>query len=218
MKIRFALLPLALVSAMAFAKDSSNAALDKVLVSEEGMTLVADGLYMEKTASGASYVAINSAGRESLRGIVQSDLDAQRTRLTAKGRADTGAGIVASLERVLDRLNAEMQGKVSQTSYCPSGAQIYARALSSGGTAASGYAVNALDFSPATPTSNLAEASTDNIYNSQTTVGLTPANASANESASCYAYGYASVTCPGETSPRATAYATSWRRAPICLY
>jgi hypothetical protein len=202
---------------MAFAKDSSNAALDKVLVSEEGMTLVADGLYMEKTASGASYVATNNAGRESLRGIVQNDLDTQRARLTAKGRADTGAGIVASLERVLERFDAELQGKVSQTAYCPGGAQIYARALSNSGTSASGYAVNALDFSPATPTTNRAEASTDNVYNAQTTIGMTPANASANEPGSCWAYGYASVTCVGETTPRATAYAYSSGRSPSCL-
>ncbi|MEO6690619.1 MAG: hypothetical protein ABIS07_14985 [Dokdonella sp.] len=232
MNLRLSLLTLALVSGGALAQDTATRTLDQVLTQDEGMSQVSEGLYAQTTGSSESYVAVNAAGQRAL-------LD-KLVQLRAKLAAPHVSSGIASREQasleVVDKSIAELsrpQPKNAVSGDCsgPGGTgspQLYARALSSGGLSASGYAVLTSDFSPATPTQNHAYASTQNRLGddtssqSSTGVGTTAASASAsapNGNSACTASASASVTCPGHTSPSISAFAVSQKVIPngTCL-
>ena len=216
---------LSTVFATAQAQDKMQnvSALEKTLV-ESGYRAVGDGLYADQAASGKALIAINAAGHNALADILQND-QAQFLRVAQKD------GVSRSEQRILNSLLSNiqslrqaasgLQSKASQSNYgacyTPNGATLYASATSNGGTSASATAVNALDFGPITPTVNEAEASTEFVTNTDYNIGAAAANASVMQAQSCFAYGYATVTCPGDTWPGVSAYASSNSTRLRCL-
>lgn len=199
---------------------STTRTLDDVLTQDEGLTQISDGLYAQTTSSGESFVAVNKAGQDALR----KKLLELRAKLTSGASASKNE--TASLD-VIDKSIAELsqpQAKNQTVIGDCTGTggtgqpQLYARALSSGGTTASGYAVLTSDFSPVTSTTNKASAGTANrtgdetSSQSSTQYGATAASASAtapNMAQACTASAAASVTCPGHSSPSISAFAYS---------
>lgn len=215
---------LSTVFATAQAQDTAQkiSAVEKTLL-ESGYRAVGNGLYADQSA-GNALVAVNAAGHNALADKLQND-QAQFLRIAQKD------GVSRSEQRILDSLLSNiqslrqaasgLQSKASQsnygTCYTPNGATLYASATSNGGTSASSTAVNALDFGPITPTVNEAEASTEFLTNTDYNIGSAAANASVMQSFSCFAYGYATVTCPGDTWPGVSAYASSTSTRLRCL-
>lgn len=214
----------ALIALGAFFGPAANAqSLEKTLV-ENGYKAISDGLYAELSASGNAWIATNSAGQKMLAQQMETDRNAFLQIAQKDGLSAGEARTLKQLQGNIDALNkaTQVQAKNSQSNYgaclTPNGASLYASASSYQGTSASATAVNALDFGPITPTSNYAEASTDysGVYGYG--VGATPADASTSDAASCFAFGYGSVTCPAESAPGVTAYASSFSRRRTCQY
>lgn len=220
-----ACLALSAVFATAQAQDKTQnvSALEKTLV-ESGYRALSDGLYANPSASGKALIAINASGHNALADLLQND----QVQFLGVAQKD---GISRGEQRILDGLQSKiqslrqaatgLQAKASQSNYgscyTPNGATLYASATSNGGTSASASAVNALDFGPITPTDNEAEASTEFATNTDYNVGASPASTSISQAQSCFAYGYATVTCPGETWPGVSAYASSQSTRLRCL-
>lgn len=232
MHLRISLVTLALVSGSALAQSTSTRTLDQMLTQDEGMNQVSDGLYAQTTGGSESYVAVNATGQRAL----LDRLVQLRAKLAGQHSGGSGASTEAASLDVVDRSISELsqpQPKNAVGGDCsgPGGTgspQLYARALSSGGLSASGYAVLTSDFSPATPTQNRAVASTQNRLgddtSSQSSTGVATTAASASASApngntACTATASASVTCPGHTSPSISAFAVSQKVIPhgTCL-
>ena len=205
------------ISAVAFAIFSTGAfaqnfkALDDILIQKEGMTRVSDGLYYQKSDSGESFVAISASGKQVILDKMRETRAALALRL-AQTHSESGEASLASLDDQIDRLSNPRPNQVI-TGHCGDQATIYARALSSGGTSASAYAVDqGGGFSPPVSTTNYASASSDNHSNSQTTSTGTPATASVTDARSCVAYSSATVNCTGDPHPPTiSAFATSTR-------
>lgn len=197
--------------------------LEKTLM-DNGYKAISDGLYAELSASGNAWIATNRAGQKMLVQQMESDRDAylqiaQKDGVSAR-EAHTLKQLQGNIEALTQAVQAQAKGSQSNYGACltPNGASLYASASSYQGTSASATAVNALDFGPITPTSNYAEASTDYSGDYGYGVGATSADASASDPASCFAFGYGSVTCPAENAPGVTAYASSFSRRRYCLY
>lgn len=214
----------ALVPTLAQAQDkaSTQEALVDSLQSQ-GFTSLSDGLNVNTMGTGKALVATNAAGHQAL----AMQIKAERAIYERAALTD---GLSAGEQRVLDRLQDNIDAlqarpslaKDSQSSYgsclTPNGASLYASATSNNGTSASSTAVNALDFGPITPTYNFAEAATEYTYTSNAAVGATAATASTSSPRSCYAYSASSVTCPGEAYPGVSAFASSSSSAPRCNF
>lgn len=211
MKTKVKVLALCLASLLpAFASAADQTSLHDRLTLEEGMSMVSNGLYFEKTRSGDAYVATNADGRRALAARVRA-VDAQMKKSNSGTRLDP-----ARTGELLSILEApEAKGSMNREGNCGA-AQVFAFASSSNGSSANASSLNGLDFGPVTPTANYAEAYTDLIYNSGTGTGYTPAQAQAYEAASCFAGAYSSVTCPGASSPAVVAWALSSRNLPRC--
>lgn len=213
MILRTSILTLALFSASALAQNPGSQALDDVLTQKEGMSLVSDGLYYQKTDSGDSFVAVNATGKRAILAKMQETRAALAARYQAKGIPQSEQIALGALDNEIARLSQPQPKNQEITYHCGDAATIYARALSSGGTSSSAYAVDqGGGFSPPTSTVNVATASTDDVSHSSTTSTFTAATASATEARSCVAYSSASVTCYGDPSPPTiSAFATSQR-------
>jgi len=211
---------LCLATAVAlFGANSVDArSLDVVLTQDDGLSQVSDGLYAHKTANSESYVAVNKAGQQAL-------LDRLRDIRARLGNSEKASA------RVVDSAIAELsvvEPKNTVSGDCNGAGgtgqpQLYATASSSGGQTASGYAVMTSDFSPATNTTNKADASTERgdgtttSSQSSTNFAFTPASASAtapNPNNACTASASASVKCPGHSSPSISAFAFSQKSIP----
>ena len=212
-----------LISFSASAQNDTASGLDQVLVKEQGLTLVSDGLYARTSANSEAYVAVNPAG---LRALRQRLVDL-RDKITHASSVRSGTPVTSLIDRSIEELS-QPQLDNSQTGGCggttdPSEPRLSATALSGGGTGASATAVLTEDFSPVTGTTNRASAETDNglgnVTSSQssTTAATVPATASAtapSNSSACTAFSSASVTCPGHTSPSVMASAFSQKVIP----
>jgi hypothetical protein len=211
MHMKIKTLALCLASLLpAFASANDQTSLHDRLTLEEGMSMISNGLYFEKTQSGESYVATNADGRRALAARVRA-VDAQMKQAATGLRLDP-----ARTNALLGILEApQAKGSMNREGNCGA-ARVFANASSSNGTSANASAVNGLDFSPVTPTANYAEAYTDLIFNSSTGTGYTAAQAQAYEANSCYSGAYSSVTCPGASSPAVVAWAVSRRNLPRC--
>lgn len=186
----------------------------------EGMRLVSDGLYATQTETGDSFVAVNAAGMQTLAQQIERSLNRAQQLFAKDGSISRSEQLfLTRMQGSIDSLRADAALKASQTSggSCPGGATLYTKATATSGTNATAYAVNALDFSPATPTFNEASAYTDFTSNYVTATGLTPAQTSASSSQSCISAGEARVTCPGASTPASRAYAISYSSRPACL-
>lgn len=210
--------PLSGVLALALSGLASAAA--PAVQPDAAPTLVADGLYATEHADGASFLAVNAAGKSEL----AKRIDEVRAEATLRYAAD---GIQGNEQSVLDRLAASAQAlrqegsaKASQTSggSCGNGNTLRTTASATNGYNASASAVNAIDFGPATPTQNQAVAYNDFNYNESTATGLAAAQASVSDSGSCVSVAEGRVTCPGATVPASRAFAYSMSRAPACRY
>jgi hypothetical protein len=209
---------LALASSSAFAQVSASRSLDDVLTHDEGMTLISDGLYAQSTGSGESWVAVNPAGQRALRVKLQ-ELRAKWAK-QSKPAAASKSPAFAALDRSIAQLSTLSPDQIVEGDCTGPGGtampSLYARATSSGGYTASGYAVRQLDFGPGTPTQNAAWAETDNPFgdptSQQTGSGVGDQAASATATAvgrRCQAFASASITCPGQSSPAIAASAYS---------
>jgi hypothetical protein len=217
---RTSLIALAVLSTHVFAQSARLPTADEYF-SSQGLSKVSDGLYAETTATGASYVAINDAGRAALVTKIRDARSDSATRYGAKTMTSAQAANLQHLDDWASRFS-QPQPKSEVTGDCTGRGgtgypQLYARALSTGGTSSSGYSVRNLDFGPGTPTTNYADASTDNYNNSTTTSNDTAASISANEPRSCSAAAVASVTCSGHANPSITAFATSRKTSGPCI-
>jgi hypothetical protein len=210
-------------SSLAFAKSITET--EQALL-DEGFAKVAEGLYADSQTGGktansrattTSYIATNAAGRKMLSLEVLRTRDDYLKRAQADGIQATEKAVQAGLDRVMTNL-AQPTSKIVQTGTClvPNGATLRAIATSSGGNTASANARNALDFYPTTPTNNYAEAATETTFMSDNAVGITAASASASTFFSCFAYGYGSVTCPGESDAGVWAFESSQNNSRRC--
>lgn len=212
MILRTSVLTLALFSTGAFAQEFNVQALDEILTQKEGMVRVGDGLYYQKTATGESFVAYSESGKQVILEKMMDTRDALSARL-ALTHSESGQASLEMLDNQIDRLIHPPQPDEVVTGHCGDQATVYARALSSGGTSASAYAVDeGGGFSPMVSTTNYASASSDNHSNSQTTSTLTPATATVTDGRSCVAYSTATVNCSGDPNPPTIeAFATSMK-------
>jgi hypothetical protein len=218
MKLKTVVLCIAAAMLPALASAADSQSLRNRLTLEQGMTMVSDGLYLEKTATGESYVATNTSGRRALALKVRAVQLESEKRM--KDRASTHAqGVASAKTEALLQLLETPQSKrfMEREGYCSGGAQLYASASATNGTAASAYAVNALDFGPVTPTANYADAYTDNTGYASYGTGYGAAQAQTYESPSCFSNAYASVTCPNDSAPAVVAWAFSRRNNTNCL-
>jgi hypothetical protein len=222
-----------LASSLGFAQDSvkQNAAFSPTQnnlsyaqsLMDDGYARVSDGLFVDQNSASPAYVAINENGRKTLLVEVNKDRANYLRHAQKNGIQTQEQNFLNSLDRVIADLSKQAtvaKGSMTQTGTClvPNGATLRAMASSYGGTSASANAVNYIDFGPATPTTNVAQADTDyaSLYN--TAVGTTAASVSTSNAQSCFAESYGSVTCPGESSPGVAAYAYSFNRAARCNY
>lgn len=219
MKNRLKTLALGIVTALLptllSANDVATKSLHERLTLDEGMNLAGDGLYAQESDAGISYVATNDAGRRALATKIRALLPSIRKQLAGSGLNHQERKSLSRSEALIGELESAI-GKGAQTGGCESGATVYARALSSWGTQASGLAKVTLDFGPTTPTNNYAEAETDFTYITDSGVGSDPAEAIAAEPFSCVASAQASVFCPGTNTAAVHAWAFSVSRTPRC--
>lgn len=210
MFFRVSILALSMISGAALAQGS----LEQTLTQKDGLNLVSDGLYGQKNGNDESYVAVNRAGREALLAIMKQN----RVTLEQGFSAD---GINRTEQAALDDLDASIAelskpeantGKAQQerTGFCGS-TQVYARAISNGGTSSSAYSVASNATGPVDATANFASTTNGITYQSQNTVGAAPASVSGSNPAVCASTGFATVTCPGASSAAVSAYAISFR-------
>jgi hypothetical protein len=189
---------------------------------DDGYIERSNGLFASPNLAEPAFVATNAQGRQAL------VLEMHKDRATYLARAQKN-GIQAQEQNVLnsfDRTIADASkiasvAKITNSSegpcIVPNGATLFASATSNAGTSASAFAVNSIDFGPATPTANYAEASTEFSTVSNTGVGTSPASSSTSNSFSCFAYSYGSVTCPGESAPAVSAYISTFSTRPRCF-
>lgn len=220
---RPSILILALFSGGLFAQSTeSPLTLDEILVQNESMSRIGDGLYFRKTESGEAFVATNDAGQQALLARLQ-DI---RARLTATGNARSEQGTLKVVDQLSDSIHhVGLSNQQSGDCNGPGGSSpyLYAIANSSLGTSASATAQNT---NASYYTTNVVSASTQNglgdetSYQASTTYGTTPATVSVNAPsgsggrAPCTASAAASVTCPGATHPSVSAFAFSQRPVP----
>lgn len=214
MKTVMTLIAAALLSQTAFAAKP-----DAQASGIEGMRLISDGLYAAQSETGESYVAVNAAGMESLALRIEQTYERAHALFAKNGISRSEQLFLDRTQESIDSLRADAALKAIQTrgGSCPGGATLYTKATATSGTTATAYAVNALDFSPATPTFNQATAYNDFDSNYVTATGLTPAQTSVSSSQSCISAGDARVTCPGQSTPASHSYASSWSNRPACL-
>jgi hypothetical protein len=202
--------------------------LGSTLAVEDGMVQVADGLYARVTTDGESYVAIGESGQEALRErLIELRAKLARAHDKSPSSEQQTLDVIANALADLSQPHTKSQTVTGDCSG-PGGTsqpQLYARALSSYGLNASAYAVLTSDFSPVLATANYASAGTRNglgvSTSSQTSTGIAYTAASASASApvssnACTASSYASVKCPGQSSPAISALAYS-QKSPGCL-
>lgn len=213
MRFRTSVLALSMISGAAMAQSS----LDQVLTQKEGLARISDGLYADKKGADASYVATNQAGREALVAIMTQN----RAMLERGYSAD---GVNRSEQLVLNDLDASIAelsqpaSKVTDEDRGSCGTtQTYARAISNGGTTASGYSVASNATGPVEATSNFASTVVDYAYKNNSAVGAAPASVTDAKPTACFASSYATVGCPGATYPEIAAYAFSYRLGPGCF-
>lgn len=217
MKIQTTLLALALASGYAHAGQQTS--LHEQLTQEQGMQQVADGLYALTTEDGEAFVAINKAGQAALAVRVEALRGEFAARMQKDGLSRAESNLLSGLGRSAQKLRESASAKVevSNGGTCGNGNTLYTRAYSTGGYTASAYAVNALDFSPPTPTLNEATAYNDFASNYVSTSALTPAQTAVNNYGSCIAVAEATVSCPGNPYPQSVSMAYSNSRSRLCF-
>lgn len=187
------------------------------LTVEQGMSEMSPGFYAQKSQTGESFVATSAAGQRALAQKLREVRALQQNRLSKKQPSHAEQAALNKTENLLKQLETSVS-KDSQSGYenCSNGALLYVSAASSSGSTATGYAVVALDFGPVTPTLNYADAYNDNGGDTNYGSGYAAAQASVDGGHSCFAAGFASVTCPDESSPKIVAYAYSQSNRPRC--
>lgn len=206
MKLHLTALVLALASGSVFA------------ASVDGLKPVADGLYASYTKDGATFVPTNNAGRLALAAHIDALKQQQAARLGADGLNSFEQDLIERLEQSAQTLKAQASQKAydSDGGTCGNGNTLSTIAIAQGGYLASASAVNALDFGPATPTTNVASAYNDFSSDYSVQYGLTAAAADVNDYGSCISVAEASVTCPGNSYPSSYAFTYSSSRARHC--
>ncbi|MDZ4812772.1 MAG: hypothetical protein SGI99_09200 [Pseudomonadota bacterium] len=177
----------------------------------KGMTQVADGLYVRKSADRESYFATSAAGRAAIAEKMRK-VNAEFARHYAKdGISLQEQELLTRSEQTQRRLRqAASLSKDTVTGGCGNGAYLVATAYASYGNSAGASAVNAVDFGPATPTTNVAwaRAGWDQDYSVE--IGTTQATASVYNYSSCLSEATGEVFCPsGYAGGTGTAYEIS---------
>ncbi|MBL8298727.1 MAG: hypothetical protein JNN30_10315 [Rhodanobacteraceae bacterium] len=193
--------------------------IDEVLTQNEKMSQVSDGLYLQKDGQGESYVAVNHAGRVALAETMARTRVAIATQFAVDGISRTEQTALDELDRSIAELSNAVGIKAQQerTGFCGT-TQVYARAISNGGTSASGYSVASNPSGGAVAaTANYAQATNGFAFNSTNTVGANAASVSATNPTACVSTALARVSCPGDSAPKVIAYAFSARTSgPGC--
>jgi hypothetical protein len=210
-----------LAAGSATADDSRNQ-LDAILTQQDGMTQISDGLYARLDEHGEAYVAVGEPAQKAL----ALRLVELQERLGSSGDGTRQADFDALSKGIADLTQPAPKNQyVSGDCTGPGGSsqpQLYARAESSFGLNSNAYAVLTSDFGPITWTVNYATALTQNrlgvTTSSQTSTqnADTAASASAtapNSNQACMASSYASVKCPGQSSPAISAAALTYKTA-----
>lgn len=177
----------------------------------KGMNQVADGLYVRKSADRESYFATSAAGRAAIAEKMRK-VNAEFSRHYAKdGISLQEQDLLTRSEQTQQRLRqATSLSKARETGGCGNGAFLVATADASDGHSAGASAVNAVDFGPATPTTNVAWARAGWYQDYSVEIGTTQANASVYNYASCLSEATGEVFCPsGYPGGTGTAYAIS---------
>lgn len=181
---------------------------------------ISDGLYATLHAHSGSFVATNAAGKLELARRIE-DVRAQAlAAYSVDGLQPNEEGVLARLTASAQSLRQEATIKASQSSggTCGNGNTLHTSAIATNGYNASAFAVNAIDFGPATPTLNYAVAYNDFNSNEVTATGLVAAQTSVSNPGSCISVAEARVTCPGATVAASRSFAYSINRAPACRY
>jgi len=201
--------------ALLFASTLASAQSGQVPVNADplkGMTEVSDGLYARKTGNSESYYATNAAGRMAIADRMYQVNEKFRELYAVDGISLKEQILLTRSEEAQKVLRESAEGtRDFQTGNCNNGAYLVATAYSSDGVSASATAVNALDFGPATPTTNYAYARAGHYYNDAVTTGLTQASASAYSPSACMAEAYSIVVCPNGAFGAGPAYEFSYR-------
>ena len=214
-----------LATGSAMAGDSRER-LDEMLTQQDGMTQISDGLYARVDDHGEAYVAI---GEPAQKALALRLIELRERLVNAPGDGSTQRDFEALSKGIADLTQPAPKNQyVSGDCTGPGGGnqpQLYARAESTVGLNSNAYAVLTSDFGPITWTVNFATALTQNRFgvttSSQTSTqnADTAASASAaapNSNQACMASSYASVKCPGQTSPAISAAALTYK-TPGCL-
>jgi hypothetical protein len=222
MNVKLSLLALAFTAAGASAQSAPQRSLDEVLVYDEGMNQVSDGLYAQVVGTSESYVATSAAGRNAL----LAKLVALRAKLSGRGdtKGDTPSGRLGFVDSLIAELGRPVPKDQSYPGNCGGpGLPLLVAATSHYGINASATASNS---NGAFNTTNYAFAATydnnDHVTSQQssTTYGTTTASAAAaasNGSTACDSFGRASITCPGGTTPTIVAVAHTYHQGATCL-
>ncbi len=192
--------------------------LDHQLTVDRGMIKVADGLYARINNDRESYVVTNANGQHALSLRLTQIHDLLKSRFAKKGFDPAHAKLLERLQTSAEQWAERATRKDYQTGGCGNGSSTAAYAATNDGIDAVASAVNALDFSPPTPTTNEALAYNDYQYSQDTKTGLDQATAQVSHPASCFAYAEATVTCPGGGLASAPAVSASWNWAPRCNF
>jgi hypothetical protein len=193
--------------------------LAEVLIQDQGMTLVSEGLYARTTPASESYVAVGAAGHAAMLEKLMQLRAKTPTAPISNGMAATQSPLDKAIAD-LDAMHLNEKQTVTGSCSGPGASgepELRVIANSSGGTTASASAVMTNDFSPYTNTTNSASASTENrngtttSSQSDTEHAFTQASASAHATGPqpCSASGYASVTCP-TGGPGISAFSVSY--------
>lgn len=203
----------------ASAQDSSSTNLETMIMQQEGMTPISEGLYGKKVGASESYIAIGPVGQRALAQKVIEARDSMADRTRAHGGDPDRSDAIHALDKLIDSLSAPQPKNQDVYGDCLAGGggnYLHAVATSTSGVVASATASNS---NSSYYTTNVALAVTqdrngnDTDYHSSTTHGTTTASASASAPnpppQPCESTANATVTCPGGVSPAISAFAHS---------
>jgi hypothetical protein len=185
-------------------------------VVDDGMTLIADGLYAQTIGTTQSYVAVSPAGHQALLEKLH-----ELRRMSAKGGSAGSAGPLDELTALLSAPVPKNQDVYGDCTGIHPGATgpFEARALAGGSSpyGASGLAANS--SSPTVATTNRVYVTVYDadgiVVGQQETITysntLAVASAYAPQGRGCTADSLSTVTCPGATRPAITAIAHNQR-------
>lgn len=223
MNVRSPLLLVVLVTCAALVQNAPAQSIDDVLTREDGMQRISDGLYARTVGDTESFVAVGAAGH---RMLLSKLLEIRSRSLSRHGTRRSDPPVAHAFDELIDRLsapNAKNQTVYGTCSGPASSGPLYAQALAGGGMGGSPYGASGYAIDNDSPPVNTANYASSIVYDvdgnvlaqqTSTQTAHTAAAASAYNAQGCTADAYATVTCPGHSSPSITAIAHNQRNNP----